>query len=117
MAIYHSVSPDYCLRELDNSPLAKAYACKRYVKKEIPVEAWQMHRGVSPPQWFLRAVQNGQIYKRVDGGVISGLFLKTAEGFMPLEFGDYIVRENNGKLSVVRSDMFKKLYVPVNRRE
>lgn len=76
-----------------------------------------MRRGASMPQWFMDAIQNRQVYKRTDGGVIKCLFLKTADGLKPLEFGDYIVRESDGRLSVVCKDMFKKMYIPVNRWE
>lgn len=91
-------------------------SCKRYVKKEVPVEAWQMRRGTNPPQWFMDAVQNGQVYKHSSEGVIQYLLLKTGSSLEPFGFGDYIIREPDGRLSVVQKDVFKQMYEPVNRR-
>ena len=110
MSIHMSVTGDF-------APPVTTHPCKRYIKKEVPVEAWQMRRGTNPPQWFVDAVQNGQVYKHSIKGVIQFLSLRTTDGLKSLMFGDYVVREADGKLSVVRKDIFKQMYEPVNRRE
>lgn len=76
-----------------------------------------MCRGATPPQWFMDAVQNGNVYKHISGGVVQYLILRTVCGLKTFGFGDYVVREADGKLSIVRKDIFKQMYEPVNRRE
>lgn len=84
---------------------------ERYVQKEIVVDAFQVERDVeeSLPAWL----RDGRVSveKSTDGGArVYGCAVRTPEGKMRAKVGDYIVREPDGSLRVLKASHFRSLY-------
>lgn len=75
-----------------------------WVKKPIPVEAYQWDGSVNfkPTESFTPEIRIGGIP-----------CLSTAEGFMELKPGSYIVKGPAGEYWAVRQDIFENTYEPI----
>lgn len=83
----------------------------RYRKNPVEVDAWQVGSGVKPPQWFIdssdimctgAAFQNGALYE-----------IKTSNGSMFANRGDYIIRNEKGEICSCNQDIFEQAYEEV----
>lgn len=89
----------------------------KYIKKPIPVEAIQVDKDFVLhstyywegfyPDWFLDAVNNGDISTKQSD---YGLIVHTLEGVMFAPWGSYIIKGVDGELYPCREDIFKKTY-------
>lgn len=87
----------------------------KYVKKPIPVDAWQIdclelaNQG-NYPEWVHDALINGQI-RRIGS---TKLQISTLEGEMTANEGDYLIRGPKGEYWFNRRDIFEEMYEPFN---
>lgn len=80
----------------------------KYVKKPIVIEAWQYGSKEEMPNWLCDAI-------RLDRNVSLSskdncLYIKTLEGTMKAENGDYIIRGIQGELYPCKPDIFEATY-------
>lgn len=83
----------------------------KYRKKPVVIEAILNDEGLSwskPPEWFLPALDGGELWS-VDGKV----FIKTLEGTMTADQGDWIIRGVKGELYPCKPDIFEATYEAV----
>ncbi len=85
----------------------------KYRKKPVVIEAvqWLNKRIIVPPgpEWFFEAERHGDI--QLAG---TTLFIKTLEGEMQANVGDWIVRGVQGEIYPVKDAIFKATYDPVD---
>lgn len=80
----------------------------QYRKKPVVIEATQWRSGKfdgNAPDWVETAALDGSIYRK--GG---NLVIKTLEGDMRVEDGDWIIRGVAGELYPCKPDIFDKTY-------
>jgi len=90
----------------------------KYIKKPIPVDAWQIdtleieHRG-NYPDWVAQAISTP--LARV-GLTKDKLFLsiKTLEGTMVASDGDYLIKGPKGEFWFNKREIFEEMYEAVN---
>ena len=85
----------------------------RYRKKPVVIEAFQYDGDFMNgdgiyyiPDWGVNANLEGILYFENDGK----LFVKTLEGDMKANVGDYIIKGVNGELYPCKPDIFEKTY-------
>lgn len=90
----------------------------RYRKKPIEIEAFQLpfrHPILSSvqPVWFKAAIDSGTVYYQ--GGPDAEWYytIKTLEGDMRANPGDWVIRGINGELYPCKSDIFSRSYEAV----
>ena len=86
----------------------------KYRKKPVVIEAFEYcedfmkigakSRGV--PEWGISAYDDGNIYFNNE----DECFIKTLEGDMKANIGDYIIKGVNGELYPCKPDIFEKTY-------
>ena len=86
----------------------------KYKKKPVVIEAFEYCedfmkigancRGV--PEWGISAYDDGDIYFNNE----DECFIKTLEGDMKANIGDYIIKGINGELYPCKPDIFEKTY-------
>lgn len=81
----------------------------KYRKKPVVVEAVRYRIDECLPDWFMNAVTDNIIMTH-GGGTC---YIKTPEGTMKADFGDYIIRGIQGEIYPCKPDIFKKTYVMV----
>lgn len=83
----------------------------KYRKKPVVIEAvqWLNKKIVCPPgpQWFVEAEERKQI--QLAGDV---LYIKTLEGEMRADIGDWIIRGVKGEIYPCKPDIFEATYEP-----
>lgn len=82
-----------------------------YVKKPIVIQAFQVHPddGMTrqlPPRWLFAALMRGDVAP-LEGG---GLSIKTLEGVMRADVGDWVIQGIKGELYPCKDDIFKATY-------
>lgn len=79
----------------------------RYRKKPVEVEAWLYDwRLCGMPLWVVDAINSGTIIIDDSWGAV----IKTLEGDMHAEDGDYIIRGVKGELYPCKPDIFEATY-------
>lgn len=90
----------------------------RYRKKPIVIEAFQLNeRGLVGEDWFWDAVTNNDIITHDFGKFYENpawCEIKTLEGVMVAQTGDYIIRGVNGEIYPCKPDIFEKTYEKVD---
>lgn len=79
----------------------------KYVKKPVVVEAWQFGSGEEMPNWIHAAFDTGVVRCSANSDY---LLIKTLEGVMQANKGDYIIQGVDGELYPCKPDIFKKTY-------
>jgi hypothetical protein len=98
----------------------------RYRKKPVVIEAFRM--GVDPrPDWFQNEVTAGNITTHLVDDVIDDgnpwnhkktcCTIKTLEGIMRGEYGDYIIRGVKGEIYPCKPNIFEATYEKAERGE
>lgn len=91
-----------------------------YNKKPVVIEAF-IYEGNSfdcyddnyiIPEWAINAYKNGIISFKNTGNKLNAI-IKTLEGDMVANVGDYIIKGVNGKLYPCKPDIFEKTYQPI----
>lgn len=89
----------------------------KYRKKPVVIDAFQLNsRGLVGEDWFWDAVTRNDIITYNFGKFHSEdayCDIKTLEGTMRANIGDYIVRGINGEIYPCKPDVFEKTYEPV----
>lgn len=76
----------------------------KYRKKPVVIEAVRYMIDNSLPDWFMDRVSNNTIVIHEDGTC----HIKTLEGTMKSEYGDYIILGVNGEVYPCKPDIFEK---------
>lgn len=80
----------------------------KYRKKPVIIEAFRM--GVDYiPDWFMDKVTSNEI-KLSRNLNETYCYIKTLEGTMKADYGDYIIRGVNGEIYPCKPDIFEKTY-------
>lgn len=89
----------------------------KYRKKPVVIEAVQLTNPISldpkdHPQWFVDAVMNNTItvVRGAFTGSVKFAEIKTLEGVMTADVGDYIIQGVKGELYPCKPDIFEKTY-------
>ena len=81
----------------------------KYRKKPIVVEAFRL--GTQPiPDWCMKKVVSGEIHIY---GFPDKADIKTLEGTITANFGDFIIKGVNGEIYPCKPDIFEKTYEEV----
>jgi hypothetical protein len=83
----------------------------KYRKKPVVIEAYEMppnddQTRVLPPPWLLEAISNGIVLPAIQGGAD----IKTLEGTMVANVGDWIIKGVKGELYPCKPDIFAATY-------
>lgn len=81
----------------------------KYRKKPVVIEAVRYMIDNSLPDWFMDRVSNNIIVIHEDGT----RHIKTLEGTMKSEYGDYIILGVNDEVYPCKPDIFEKTYEEV----
>jgi hypothetical protein len=87
-----------------------------FKKKPVIIEAVQLVKGMDSPDWLTLAVANGRVALHGTNPVTRDqprAEIKTLEGTMLADTGDWIIRGVNGELYPCKPDIFEKTYEPV----
>lgn len=86
----------------------------KYRKKPVIIDAFQLNaRGLIEEEWFWDAVNEGIIITHYFGKYQSKdayCYIKTLEGTMRANVGDYIIKGVNGEIYPCKPDIFDKTY-------
>ncbi len=85
----------------------------KFRKKPVVIEAWEVHSDDGhtrqlPPSWLVDAMVSGSVVP-LGGG---GLDIKTLEGTMRADVGDWIIQGVKGELYPCKPDIFAATYEP-----
>ncbi len=81
----------------------------KFRKKPVVIEAWNTaDHPTSRPQWLLDAIQLGSVWYQ--GGDNPYHTIKTLEGEMRADVGDWIIRGVKGELYPCKPDIFAATY-------
>lgn len=84
----------------------------KYRKKPVVIDAWHNIFGAAPtPQWLSDELLAGNV--RCSGGPKVDFTIKTLEGEMRADYGDWIIRGVKGELYPCKADIFAATYEPV----
>ena len=81
----------------------------KYRKKPVVIEAVRYMIDDALPDWFMDRVTSNIIITHKDGTC----HIKTLEGTMKSEYGDYIILGVNGEVYPCKPDIFVKTYEEV----
>lgn len=92
----------------------------KFRKKPVVIEAFQLdERGLVEEDWFWDAVSNNTIITHDFGKFPDAPVwceIKTLEGTMKANTGDYIIKGVNGEIYPCKPDIFEKTYEPVEEK-
>jgi hypothetical protein len=77
----------------------------KYRKKPVVIEAVQFTGKDESVDWLLPQLISGEI-----GRSTNKLYIKTLEGVMEANIGDYIIKGVNGEIYPCKPDIFEKTY-------
>lgn len=80
----------------------------QYRKKPVVIEAFQNEPGATLPPWMLAAVTEGTAYH-----FDTQIMIKTLEGEMRADVGDWVIKGVKGELYPCNPDIFAATYDPV----
>jgi hypothetical protein len=84
----------------------------KYVKKQIPVEAFQWDAGRTPnPSWVTKLADDGKLLFKRRGDRLIG-YIHTESGVAQFNEGDYIVTADGKDVYPVKREVFESTYVP-----
>lgn len=82
----------------------------KYRKKPVVIEAVQFDGTDKSVDWLLPQLKSGEV-----GRANNKLYIKTLEGVMTANMGDYIIKGVNGELYPCKQDIFLKTYEPADK--
>lgn len=88
----------------------------KYQKKPVVIEAFQWfgnNKQSEDPEFINEALKNFEVWisnNEVDNTIV--LNIKTLEGVMTAQQGDWIIQGVNGELYPCKPDIFEKTYIP-----
>ena len=81
----------------------------KYRKKPVVIEAVQFDGTDESCDWLLPQLRDGSISRS-----FNKLYIKTLEGTMTADVGDWIIKGVNGEFYPCKPDIFAKTYEQVN---
>ena len=88
----------------------------KYRKKPVVIDAFQFDFDNEFPHWFRKALYMNEVELECAPDPKSCL-IKTLEGVMTAQIGDYIIKGVNGELYPCKADIFEKTYEAVPEDE
>lgn len=89
----------------------------RFRKKPVEVEAFQigMHTMADKdyPEWFADAIASGEVFQKRNPDYPVECSIRTLEGDMDANLGDYVIRGVKGELYPCKPDIFEQTYEEV----
>jgi hypothetical protein len=88
----------------------------KFRKKPVVIEAYELHNRVGAdtrPQWIIEAEAAGVVAFHQPRGAPGWLTIKTLEGEMRAEVGDWIIKGVKGELYPCKPDIFAATYEAV----
>ncbi len=87
-----------------------------YRKKPVVIEAFQWTGGPDQeyPEWAIEALNPGKIFFASGATEERKLMIKTLEGEMAADLGDYIIKGVKNELYPCKPDIFELTYEKVN---
>lgn len=86
----------------------------KYQKKPVVIEAFKWVSGKENcPDWFLEALEREDIWFNNPTLPRESLDIRTLEGVMRAEKGDYIIKGVKGEIYPCKPDIFELTYYPV----
>lgn len=92
----------------------------KFRKKPVEIEAYEFQSRVGPdtrPAWLMDAVARGDVVFHPARRGPGHLTIKTLEGEMRAEVGDWIIRGIKGELYPCKPDIFAATYEPVTAHQ
>lgn len=89
----------------------------KFQKKPVEVEAFCWTGGpdqAEDPEWIVEAIKRHDIYFPKSGTPDVKMCIRTLEGTMTADIGDYIIQGINGEIYPCKPDIFIKTYEPVD---
>ncbi len=77
-------------------------------KKPVVIEAWKCEAPSRMPQWLYEAMQRGDV--RFTDGAVDSVEIKTLEGTMRADPGDFVIRGVKGEIYPCKPDIFAATY-------
>lgn len=89
----------------------------KYIAKPVVIEAFRFSVLNNWPDWFTEAIDKGIVVLQIDlrNGNIRRASIRTLEGIMTVELGDFVVKGIHDELYPCKYDIFIEKYEPVNR--
>jgi hypothetical protein len=87
----------------------------KFRKKPVVIEAYELHNRIGTdtrPQWIIDAQAAGTVTFHQPSGAPGWLSIKTLEGTMRAEVGDWIIKGVKGELYPCKPDIFAATYEP-----
>lgn len=85
----------------------------KYRKKPVIIEAFRFMIEDEAPDWFMDALSANVITSHENGSCD----IRTLEGVMLANYGDYIIRGINGEMYPCKPDIFLKTYEAVRKED
>lgn len=82
----------------------------KFLKKPVEVEAFRWSSKDTPPAWLRDAIRDGKIWRQ--GGNRPYLTIRTLEGDMRANIGDWIIKGVRGEFYPCKPDIFAATYEP-----
>ncbi len=84
----------------------------KYRKLPVVIEAFKLtnQNGTEQPEWIFKAIERKDVTVMHENGYFVGMDIKTLEGTMRANFGDYIIKGVNGEIYPCKPDIFEKTY-------
>ena len=84
----------------------------KYRKKPVVIEAFKLGAD-GKPMWFNEKVSSGDVTLVINSaGDITCCGIKTLEGVMTAEAGDFVIKGVKGELYPCKADIFEATYEP-----
>ena len=83
----------------------------KYRKKPAVIDAWRNDGRSNTISWLTEALDAGTVW--FSGGEEPYFTIKTLEGEMRANWGDYIIRDGAGELYTCKPDIFDRTYETV----
>lgn len=86
----------------------------KFRKKPVVIEAFQWSGGpeqIEDPEWICEEIRNGGAYFQ---GPTNEFYIKTLEGDMRVNAGDFIIKGVKGEVYPCKPDIFEMTYEPVS---
>lgn len=91
----------------------------KYRKKPVVIEAFKWTgdmNQVEDPEWIIEAIKKGTIwFVNYEANKTCEMIIKTLEGSMKANQGDYIIKGINGEIYPCKPDIFEKTYEPADK--
>lgn len=95
---------------------------KKYRKKPVVIEAFQMpehndENDAAFPNWFERAKREGVVFDETNvTSLRTDWYVKTLEGTMKINSGDYVIQGVKGEIYPCKPDIFEATYEEMEQK-